>query len=660
LFENGAPVEPLASLRVIRTFGDRLSRVECAAWRAVLPGTCHLAITYGQTEATIAQWYVPRDFTGDAAVLPTGYLLPEHEYAIVDEDGNPVADGAVGELVLRGRFVALGEWDHGKVVPGRLRHDPDNPKRRTLPTGDLVRLRPDGLLQVIGRADRQVKINGQRVEPAEIEDALRRVSGVADAAVAVRRTAEETSLVGFVVAGDPADAALLDRVRTVTRTSLPGYMQPARMLLAEALPLLPGGKVDHQALLKLEAATSREQRSFAPASSRRSRRPGLRTPEASGSYEPPRASADAERAVAIAWRRVLRSPPAPGVTFLDAAGDSLRLLELVFALESHTGQRLPLDAFSVDASAARMALALDAALRNRTPPAGRVFLLPGARGDTPGLAGLRADCLPVAALQMVAYPDWREMMRTGLTLEGIAESVAAQIRTMSLPGPVCLVGYSFGAYVAYVASCMLENNGRDVAQLVLIDMPPPQRHGETQAPLPPATARTRWRAARPLPSVARRVWWSAARLGRAVREGTASERFGMLAARLATHLLRRPGVRALAVSRATKGWSRRFGDLGYWTGHHLGQEYRLQAAREWALGWCTPARRLRAPLLLVRTGAHPPEAPEDLGWSELVEQVRVVRVQGAHVSMLSAAHRKAVSAAVSAALASALSAPAAE
>src|SRR6185312_8402483 len=101
LFENSAPVEPLASLRVIRTFGDRLSRIECAAWRAVLPGTCHLAITYGQTEATIAQWFVPRDFTGDAAVLPTGYLLPEHEYAIVDEDGNPVADGDVGELVLR-------------------------------------------------------------------------------------------------------------------------------------------------------------------------------------------------------------------------------------------------------------------------------------------------------------------------------------------------------------------------------------------------------------------------------------------------------------------------------------------------------------------------------------------------------------------------------
>lgn len=661
LFENSAPGEPLASLRVVRTFGDRLSSIECAAWRAVLPDTCHLAITYGQTEATIAQWYVPRDFTADAAVLPTGYLLPEHEYAVVDEDANPVADGDIGELVLRSRFVALGEWDHGTVVPGRLRHDPVDLKRRTLPTGDLVRLRPDGLLQVIGRADRQVKINGQRVEPAEIEDALRRVSGVADAAIAVRRTAEGASLVAFVVARDPADATLLDRVRTMTRISLPGYMQPARMLLADQLPLLPGGKVDHQALLKREAATPWKQWSFALASSRRSRRQGLRTVDANTPSEPPRPSADAERAVAIAWRRVLRSTPAPGVSFLDAAGDSLRLLELVFALESRTGQQLPLDAFSVDANAAQMALALDAALRNPVPPARRVFLLPGARGDTPGLAGLRADCLPVATVQMVAYPNWREMMRTGLTLEGIAESVAAQIRTMSLPGPVCLVGYSFGAYVAYVASCVLENEGRDVAQLVLIDMPPPsQRNCETQAIFPPATARERWRAAHSLRSVARRVWWSAARLGRAVREGTASERFGMLAARLATQLVRRPGFRALAASRATKGWSRHLGDLGYWTGHHMGQEYRLQAAREWALRWCAPARRLRAPLLLVRTSAHPPQAPDDLGWSELAEQVGVVRVQGAHVSMLSAAHRKAVSAAVSAALASALSAPAAE
>jgi len=261
LFEHRMAVEALAGVRVIRTFGDRLLNTDWVAWRAVLPATCHLAITYGQTEATVAQWFVPRDFTADGA-MPTGYLLPEHEYVIFEEDGTPAAEGNVGELVLRSRCVALGEWEHGRVVSGRLRRDPLNPTRRILPTGDLVRLRPDGLLQVIGRIDRQVKINGHRVEPAEIEDALRRVSGVADAAIAVRRNGEETRLVAFVVARDSVDAALLDRVLAAARTSLPSYMQPARFLLIEQLPLLAGGKVDHQALLKIEAANPREPAAF--------------------------------------------------------------------------------------------------------------------------------------------------------------------------------------------------------------------------------------------------------------------------------------------------------------------------------------------------------------------------------------------------------------
>jgi amino acid adenylation domain-containing protein len=649
LFENSKAAEALASLRVVRTFGDRLLNTECAAWRAVLPDTCHLAITYGQTESTIAQWYVPRDFSGDVAAVPTGYLLPEHEYAVLEEDGTAAADGQVGELVLRGRCVALGEWEHGGVVSGRLRPDPFDPRRRILPTGDLVRLRPDGLLQIIGRVDRQVKINGQRVEPAEIEDALRRVPGVANAAIAARRNGEETSLLAFIVAGEPSDTALLDRARSAIRISLPNYMQPARILLVESLPLLPGGKIDDQALLKIEAATAREQRSFAPA-------PAASTEKAA----PPRATADAERAVTVAWRRVLGLMPAPGVKFLEVAGNSLRLLELVFALESLTGRRLPLDAFSAEASAAQMALALDAALRNPTPPPAnqRVFLLPGARGDTPGLAGLRADCLPVAAMQMVTYPDWREMLRAGLTLEGIAEAVVAQVHAISPAGPICLVGYSFGVDVAFAVCRMLEGEGREVARLVLIDMPPPpQRSKETHGLSPPTTTREVWWAVDRLRRVAREIWWTADRLRRAAREGMAAERLGMIAAPFAMSVMRRLGGRTLAASRITKGWSRHFGDLGYWTSHHMGQELRLQAAHEWTLRWCAPAARLRAPLLLIRTAAHRQDGPEDLGWSEFAERVQVTHVQGTHVSMLSAAHRRAVSDAVGAALASALSAP---
>jgi len=260
LFDADGARDDLTGLRLIRTFGDRLLQADLRGWRSVLPVNLHLAITYGQTEVTAAQWFVPPAFVSDTAALPTGYILPEHQFAIVDEDGAAVDAGEIGELVLRSRFVALGAWQHGRCVSGRARPDRGAPNVRILPTGDLVRLRQDGLLQVIGRRDRQVKVRGLRVEPAEIEDALRRVSGVADTAVVARRDGEDTSLLAFVVAGDPADTALPDRVRAAVTAGLPNHMHPARVLLVDRLPLLPGGKVDVRALLAIEVATPRERR----------------------------------------------------------------------------------------------------------------------------------------------------------------------------------------------------------------------------------------------------------------------------------------------------------------------------------------------------------------------------------------------------------------
>jgi amino acid adenylation domain-containing protein len=255
LFEAEGAGDALATVRLIRTFGDRLLRADLQRWRAVLPVHCHVAITYGQTEVTAAQWFVPPDFSSGEAALPTGYLLPEHQFAVVDEAGHRVAEGAAGELVLRSRYVALGTWEHGRCATGRARPDPFQPQLRILPTGDVVRLRADGLLRVMGRRDRQVKIRGQRVEPAEIEDALRRVAGVADAAIVAHSNGEETSLLAVIVASVSGDEALLRRVRASIKLALPNYMQPARVMLAAQLPLLPGGKVDDRALLAIDAST---------------------------------------------------------------------------------------------------------------------------------------------------------------------------------------------------------------------------------------------------------------------------------------------------------------------------------------------------------------------------------------------------------------------
>jgi len=125
---------------------------------------------------------------------------------------------------------------------------PTRPGWRAFRTGDLVRLQPDGMLRHAGRADRQVKINGVRIEPAEIEAVLRAEPAVTDAAVVVRREAGGITLLGFVVTTAEDEPALLASLRQRLAAALPSTARPARLIVLDRLPTLPGGKIDHVAL----------------------------------------------------------------------------------------------------------------------------------------------------------------------------------------------------------------------------------------------------------------------------------------------------------------------------------------------------------------------------------------------------------------------------
>ncbi len=246
--------EAFAGVRGIFSTSEALLRSDIEAWRQVLPRDCAVALAYGLTEgAPLAEWFLPTEPPGTEARLPVGYPVARHEYALADADGRPVPQGEVGELWARGRFLSLGEWRQGGCVPGRLLADPDDPSRFILRTGDLVRLRPDGLMEFAGRADAMVKIRGNRVEPAEIEDVLRRDPAVGDVAIVARRSDEETSLIAFVVPKQRVDEGqgaegLHDALLQRLEQALPAYMVPARIEFIDVLPRLPGGKVDFRSL----------------------------------------------------------------------------------------------------------------------------------------------------------------------------------------------------------------------------------------------------------------------------------------------------------------------------------------------------------------------------------------------------------------------------
>ncbi len=202
----------------------------------------------------MAEWWLPEDLGKYGSVVPVGYLVPGQEYALIDADGQDVRTGEVGELVLRGPHIALGEWCDGQLIPGRMQPDPRRQGWRIFHTGDVMRIDTEGLLRFVARTDRQIKINGTRVEPAEIEAVLLADPAVSDAAVVARTPPTGTALFAFVAAPSADPTSLRTVLLARIRANLAPALWPSNLTVLESLPTLPGGKIDSAALLRLVEA----------------------------------------------------------------------------------------------------------------------------------------------------------------------------------------------------------------------------------------------------------------------------------------------------------------------------------------------------------------------------------------------------------------------
>ncbi|MBO4210622.1 amino acid adenylation domain-containing protein [Micromonospora echinofusca] len=236
----------LAGFRLVVTSGESLRPFLVAGGRSTLTGG--LVNQYGPTECTMTstRYHVPqpaettRDLVGEPVDGVTVQLL--------DADLRPVPDGTVGAVHIGGAGVARGYCGRPALTADRFVPDPLGPPgSRMYRTGDLARRGPDGCLEYLGRADRQVKVRGYRVDPAEIEGALLGHPAVT-AAVIVPETDEQgrTWLIAHVT-GDldgTTDAAL----RTHLARTLPYHMMPRRFVRTDRVPTTASGKIDRAAL----------------------------------------------------------------------------------------------------------------------------------------------------------------------------------------------------------------------------------------------------------------------------------------------------------------------------------------------------------------------------------------------------------------------------
>ncbi|MFF8034748.1 amino acid adenylation domain-containing protein [Streptomyces sp. NPDC016626] len=383
-----------ASLRRVFCSGEALTGADAARWRDLTARRGHgpvpLHNLYGPTEAAVDVTYFPYD-GGAEVTVPIGRPVWNTRLHVLDAFLRPVPDGVPGELHLGGVQLARAYHDRPGPTAERFVADPFGaPGARMYRTGDLVRRRPDGTVVYLGRTDRQLKIRGNRVEPGEIEAALRALPGVARAAV----TARGTTLTGYAVpapgAGPPDPGAL----RAALADALPAAMVPGAVVVIDELPLNPSGKLDVDAL---------PAPSVAPAA-------GGRAP-----------ADERERALCDIFATVLGVPgTGPDDDFFTLGGDSLTSIAVSTRAREHGLAIGPRDVFECRTPAALAAAA------------GPVAPGHDARDTPPSTAAAPAVSLPATEAGQAAAA-LRDVLarqeRSGAAVDPALRALLAQLTT---------------------------------------------------------------------------------------------------------------------------------------------------------------------------------------------------------------------------------------
>lgn len=428
-----------ASLRLVRVGGDTTLWSDIDALRAWLPPQAAIQCVYAATEAPMMQWFVDDRCRGGDARIPIGYPLRGNDLALAD-----------GELVVSSRYVRLGRW-----VDGRLAPDPP-----VFHTGDLARQRPDGLLERLGRKDRQVKIRGSRVDLDGVEAVLRSHAWVRDAAVVARPVAANGGavLVAYVSAPDSAPS-LLDELKALMNTA-PAPMRPARFHVVPSIPRLANSKLDVRALSALDESHAQRERA-----------------ESTGNAAV--AGDEFVQTVTRVWQDVLLAPaPSADHDFFDSGGDSLKAIAFVLELERALGFEISLAVINECPTFARLC----ETLRERRAPDSSVLVTLKDGTEAPpvffihGVGGGIVNLRPAA--RRVTYPGAVVGVRARGTVGGevpharietMAADYLTEIKRRQPEGPYYLCGYSSGGLVAFEMARRLSESGDDVALVGLFD-----------------------------------------------------------------------------------------------------------------------------------------------------------------------------------------------
>ena len=313
---GGLPAsDDLPDLRIVMVAGELCTRELCERWSS----RYRFFNLYGPTETTIWATFHEVVSTDSNGAVAIGRPILNTRTYLLDEYLQPVPLYAPGELYIAGPGLATGYIAQSGFTASRFVPDPFSivPGMRMFRSGDLARLRRDGTIEFLGRADRQVKIRGHRIELGEIENALQRHPALRTAAVEVKKDSTGVARLVAYVQPNPGAEITTESLRDHLKSDLPEYMLPATFVLLESLPVTQSGKLDRAALPE----------------------PELNYAMSTTPYVPPEGTE--ESLVARCWITALGlDTVGANQNFFEVGGDSINLLRVQALIEAETRKRV--------------------------------------------------------------------------------------------------------------------------------------------------------------------------------------------------------------------------------------------------------------------------------------------------------------------------------
>ncbi|MGN7282398.1 non-ribosomal peptide synthetase [Bacillus altitudinis] len=423
-------------------FGGERASVQHVRKAFDVMGKGRLLNVYGPTESTVFATYYPIDeaIPLEAHSIPIGKPLNQTGAYILSEHRQLQPIGMVGELCLSGKGLAKGYLNRPDLTKQVFIPHPFASGERLYRTGDLAYFREDGLIEYAGRVDDQVKIRGHRIELTEIEANLLMHPGVKQAVIlADHDETNHTRLLAYITCDD-AWKGKLDDIKSRLKERLPAYMLPHELIELENLPLTPNGKVDKRQLPKPEA----------PQGNRRVKLPAN----------------EVEQKLLVMWREVLeREDISTDDHFFELGGHSLKAMSLLSKVSKEFEVQVPIHLLFETPTIEALSHYIQhqdgetaGYLVFNESQTSTVFALP----PLPGYGFIYQEAAKTLDdVRLIAF-DFIE------TNNRMAQYVQ-HIQHLQPKGPLTLMGYSGGCYLAFELVQALEQVGRTVEKVIMID-----------------------------------------------------------------------------------------------------------------------------------------------------------------------------------------------